>query len=98
MAMNPSVLQAALTPAIKANIDSAFPIPSGVPTAQQTTLDNERQLLADAIAQAVAEKVVQHIQSFAVVTSTVTVISVAGVTTGAGISGPGTGTATGTVS
>jgi hypothetical protein len=46
---------------------------------------------------AIGEAVIEEVQAYAQVVSTVTVISVSGVTTGAGISGPGTGTATGTI-
>lgn len=46
----------------------------------------------------VAEAIVEHITSSAVVTSTVVVASVSGVTAGVAVSGPGAGTATGTVS
>jgi hypothetical protein len=42
-------------------------------------------------------KVIPHIIANAVVGSTVTVTSVSGVTTGAGVSGPGAGSATGTI-
>ena len=56
-----------------------------------------RQQVAD-LAIAVAQ-IIPHIQANAVVSTavstTVDVVSVAGVTTGAGISGPGTGTGTG---
>ena len=55
--------------------------------------DTKRQLFADAIATAV----VNYIKNNAAVSSTVTVTSVSGVTTGAGVSGPGAGTATGTI-
>jgi hypothetical protein len=41
--------------------------------------------------------IVTHIQTNAVVNSNVTVASVSGVLPGTGASGPGTGTATGTV-
>jgi hypothetical protein len=43
------------------------------------------------------EETIKHIQSFATVNSTVAVVSVGGVTTGPGVSGPGTGTAIGTI-
>lgn len=46
----------------------------------------------------IAEEIVSHITNNAVVSSTVSVTSVSGVTVGAGVSGPGAGTATGTVS
>jgi hypothetical protein len=42
-------------------------------------------------------EIINHIKLNAVVSSSVAVLSVAGVTTGPGISGPGTGTATGTI-
>jgi hypothetical protein len=42
--------------------------------------------------------IVSYIIANATVTSNVTVTSVSGVTTGPGVSGPGTGTATGTIS
>jgi len=51
----------------------------------------------DWLFESAAEAFVEEMQGFAQVASSVTVISVAGVTTGPGISGPGTGTATGTI-
>ncbi len=45
----------------------------------------------------IAEQVVNHIQTQALVTTTVAVASVSGVTTGPGVSGPGTGTGTGAI-
>lgn len=47
--------------------------------------------------QAMCGAIVLHIQTQAVVTSSVAVASVTAVTVGAGVSGPGVGTATGTV-
>lgn len=52
----------------------------------------------DAMWNAIATAIVTYIQTNAVVSSNVAVTSVSGVTTGAGVSGPGTGTATGTIS
>jgi len=46
---------------------------------------------------AIAEAIVEHIQTAAVVNTTVTVVNVSGVTPGPGVSGPGTGTGVGTV-
>ena len=43
------------------------------------------------------EEIIAHIQNNAVVSTTVAVTSVGGVTTGAGVSGPGTGTGAGGV-
>ena len=51
-----------------------------------------------ALFRAMAAAIIAEITAHAQVTSTVTVASVAGVTVGAGTSGPGTGSATGTVS
>jgi hypothetical protein len=49
------------------------------------------------IFEALADAIIKHIQSNAVITTTVTVTSVSGVTPGGGVSGPGTGTGTGTI-
>jgi hypothetical protein len=51
----------------------------------------------DWLFEAIGEAVVAEIQTYAQVVSTVTVASVSGVTTGPSLSGPGTGTATGTI-
>jgi hypothetical protein len=56
------------------------------------------QCKADEFVDIICEEIILHITNFAVVTSTVIVASVSGVTTGPGISGPGSGSATGTVS
>lgn len=56
------------------------------------------QAYATAAMEAMCAGIIQEIQLNAVVTATVAVPSVSGVTPGGGISGPGTGTATGTVS
>ena len=56
--------------------------------------DNVLKVLVDTI----CEKVIQHIITSAVVNSNVIVTSVSGVTTGPSVSGPGTGTASGTIS
>lgn len=45
----------------------------------------------------ISSEIINHIKTYAVVTSNVVVTSVTGVTTGPGVSGPGTGTATGTI-
>lgn len=47
---------------------------------------------------AMGDAIVAHITSFAQVSSNVVVSSVTAVTPGPGVSGPGTGTATGTIS
>jgi len=46
----------------------------------------------------IADAIIEHIKTYAVVTSTVAVASVSAVTPGPGVSGPGTGTATGAIS
>lgn len=51
----------------------------------------------DWLFEAIAEAVVEEVVAYAEVASTVSVLSVSGVTTGPGVSGPGTGTATGTI-
>jgi hypothetical protein len=51
----------------------------------------------DWLFEAVAEGVVEHIQTFATVGTTVAVASVSAVTPGPSASGPGTGTGTGTI-
>lgn len=48
------------------------------------------------LARAIA-KVIPHVQTNAVVTTSVTVTSVSGVTTGGGVSGPGSGSGSGTI-
>lgn len=50
-----------------------------------------------ALWEAIAGAIIAHIQTNAVVSTTVAVTSVSGVTTGAGVSGPGAGTGSGTV-
>lgn len=49
-----------------------------------------RTAIFDALAGAIADEVIAHLKTFGVVVVT----SVSGVTTGAGVSGPGTGTIT----
>lgn len=47
--------------------------------------------------EAMADAIITHFTTAAVISSTVTVASVSAVTPGAGVSGPGAGTATGTI-
>ena len=82
MAMNAALLSADILARWKA--DPACGFSSPLSTAQNAILKAQ----ADAIAAAM----IAHVTAFAVVT--VTVASVGGVTTGAGVSGPGTGTGT----
>jgi hypothetical protein len=56
------------------------------------------QCKADEFVDIMCEEIISHITNFAVVSASVTVASVSGVTTGPGVSGPGAGTATGTIS
>jgi hypothetical protein len=77
---------AGLSAKIKQELDARFPDP--VPG-----FEGGYQDFCDAIGTAVVE----YIQANAVVTSSVAVASVSGVTPGGGSSGSGTGTATGTV-
>lgn len=60
------------------------------PAQDMTIQDDENLKLATAL--------ITYITANAVVNATVAVTSVSGVTTGAGVSGPGTGTASGTIS
>lgn len=53
--------------------------------------------ISDAVWQAVCEGIIEHFVTNAQITSTVTVTSVTAVTPGVGVSGPGVGTATGTI-
>lgn len=50
-----------------------------------------------ALFEAQAQAIIDHIQTFGVISVSVTVASVSGVTTGLGVSGPGLGTGTGTI-
>lgn len=61
-------------------------------------LSDEAKQDREELFKALGAAVVTHITTSAVVSSTVSVVSVSGVTTGGGVSGPGTGTATGTIS
>ncbi len=87
MTMSGAGLTAALKPVIKSEIESAFEI---LNAAQLDTL-------AQALANAIGSIVVSYVTANAVVTSTVIVTSVSGVSTGPGVSGPGLGTASGTI-
>lgn len=81
MAMDGTVLGAALKSAL-----TTSPNPG-------ESMDAYRTRLFDAMGAAI----VAHIQSFAQVNSSVVVNSVTGVTSGGSVSGPGDGTATGTI-
>lgn len=59
---------------------------------------NDIPAIAENVWQAVADAIVEHFQTAAIVNSTVAVTSVSGVTAGAAVSGPGAGTAVGTIS
>lgn len=63
----------------------------------QESIESKSQSYRSQLWKAIAGAIVLHIQTNAVVQSTVAVASVSGVTTGPGASGPGTGTASGTV-
>ncbi len=84
-------LSAALKPVIIAEVKNNYTIPAPLG-------DAELAKFAQALADAIGPTVVAYIQTNAVLTSTVTVASVTGVTSGPSVSGPGTGTATGTIS
>lgn len=99
MPMNGTTLATAIETPLKTEIKtqiSAF-YSIGADTFSQDQLDKFASALAKGVANILGPKVVEHIQNNAVVSSTVTVTSVSGVTTGGGVSGPGTGTATGTI-
>ena len=68
-----------------------------IKTNVEAATGNPMPSISQTVWQAVADAIVQHITTAAVVTSTVAVASVSGVTVGAGVSGPGAGTATGTI-
>jgi bifunctional ADP-heptose synthase (sugar kinase/adenylyltransferase) len=90
MPMNGAQLATEMKPEIEAKIKEFFEIISG---AGDTVIAD----FAQALAEALGPKIVTHIQNNAVVTSTVVVTSVTGVVSGPATSGPGVGTATGTV-
>lgn len=77
---------AVLAPLIKSAFDTKFLASNPAYAAIQADMVP----FMEALTEAIAEQVVAHIQSSA----QVNVISVSGVTTGAGVSGPGTGTIT----
>jgi len=68
-------------------LNGAFPLGS------QPAVDTDRKAWCDVL----AATIIAHIQTNAVVTTTLAVTNVSGVTVGGGVSGPGTGTGTGTV-
>lgn len=63
----------------------------------QATIEAKAKDYREKLWKAICGAIVAHIQLNAVVSSNVAVVSVGGVTTGGGVSGPGTGTAVGTV-
>lgn len=63
----------------------------------QETIESKLRAYRVSMMKAMCGAFVQHIQTNAQVTANVTVVSVSGVTTGPGVSGPGTGSATGTI-
>jgi hypothetical protein len=85
MALSKTVLRDLMDTKLAA-INAGF---AALPAADRANIKNSLEALADAI--------ISHIQTAAVVSSTVAVTSVSGVTTGVGVSGPGAGTATGTI-
>jgi hypothetical protein len=82
MAMSAAILSADILTRWKADPACGFSSP----------LSTDQNAILKAQADAIAAAVIAHIASFAAVT--VTVASVGGVTTGVGVSGPGTGTGT----
>lgn len=87
MAMSASALNSARYTSCLADITVQFPINTGLPGAEQTSLASYQSKLAHAMADHEGTDVVAAI----VGNATVTVASVGGVTTGSGTSGPGTG-------
>lgn len=61
-------------------------------------LSPEQKQNTEAVWKAIGNGIVDYFKANAQVNSTVNVASVSGVQTGTGVSGPGTGTATGTIS
>jgi len=82
MAMNKTVLATAIKTALQGKN-------SGI------TGDSETEVIA--YWEVIADEIIKHIIANAVISTTVAVASVTGVTGGGGTSGPGTGTGTGTV-
>ncbi|HNR90660.1 MAG TPA: hypothetical protein PKM65_20155 [Spirochaetota bacterium] len=66
--------------------------------AKIAALSPEQKQNTEAVWKAIGNGIVDYIKANAQVSSTVNVASVSGVQTGTGVSGPGTGTATGTIS
>lgn len=97
MALSGSRLNSARYTSALADIQTQFPMPAGLLAAEQTAYALYQQKMAHAISDHDGTDVVTEITTNAVVPSVVAVTSVGGVTTGVGTSGPGTGTATGTV-
>lgn len=71
--------------------------PSISPGESQDSIDAKLSAYRIQMMEAMCGAIVLHIQTFAIVNSSVAVIAVSGVTTGLGLSGPGTGTGTGTI-
>ena len=88
MAMSGTVLGTTLKADIKSQLLSLFPVNTGLLSAEQSQLNTCIDNLAKAIATPTGTDVVAHITALA----SVIVTSVTGVTTGPGVSGPGTGT------
>lgn len=97
MALSGSRLSSARYTSCLADLQTQFPLPSGLQSAEQTAYALYQQKMAHAMADHEGTDVVTEIVTNAVVPSVVAVTSVSGVTAGASASGPGTGTATGTV-
>ena len=97
MSLSSSRLQTALDADILSKLQAAYPIDSALRTADKDTIAAGQQALANSIGDPTGADVIKEIVTNAVVPSTVAVTSVTGVTSGVSTSGPGAGTATGTV-
>jgi hypothetical protein len=94
MALNGTVLKNGIKSAILAELQTKFPMPSGLQAGEQTAFTASQDKIAEAIAFGDGPSTVGHIITAAVVSTGV----VGTVTTGAGSGGVVAGTGTGTVS
>jgi hypothetical protein len=81
-----AMIGSALGDAMKAKVDAYI-----------ATLTDTSDLNRDTLFQEMGKAIVEYITANAVISTNVTVTSVTGVTTGPGVSGPGTGAGTGTI-
>lgn len=91
MSMSGSRLTGTLYNDYLAQLQAAFPIPGGLLGPEQAGLNSGQMAIAQALANAGGPDIVTEVQQ---ATVAVTVASVTGVTSGASVSGPGTGSGT----